>query len=360
MREVPLLNNSIEPRGVHKAERPCPAPAIHYPILLDEFDNYSADFSNLVITISTNPIGDVYLTYQFKIKSQSGEVLVPIAGFKSDYLPLTAAIPIPISVKPKEVAVEIIQLRINNKVVGPDVIQVFLLKDGNKGIHWQLPSNRVTYRITVSCRLPSFVRVAPLSTELVIGIFPPWGWSQGDAEITFKGALLNSTWGYKMIAGVHNLTTGKRLPKFIAGKRLPRLVTGKLRPLLSTKWPIREGIRVGIIILGFAVFFLSRLKLVVPGGLLLLIGAYSNTIIPAFFGRRILHWKLVVKLDTNQEVRLRVRAARFKGIALFSPLVPFWVVAGLLLIPVTGPLIRLWESVIKLLKPLIRALFGNP
>lgn len=264
------------------------------PLIIEDPSAYQGEFSDLQINVMVAPTRDVLISYNFDLTSSSGKLLLPVPGFKSDFLTV-GPFPIPLSVRVEGLDVEVDRMEVlpeDGTQVTTD-LSIRRLANGNKGILVSgLPDKRC--QITVACTLFGACRADILGTELVLGIFPPWGWNTGTISVQIEGALqAGSTWGQKLVAGVHSLQTGRR-----------RGFLEKYRP--------------------------------------------ANNLLRFFRTGNDLSWKFLTEnvLET-QEIRLRARASRVPFMAPISPLVVWAVVVIIVLGTLAGWLGGLIAEIIK-------------
>ncbi len=258
-------------------------------VLPEERAAFTGEFEDLEIKAAVNPLGDVYLTYQFKVKSTTERLLVPIAGYKPALvpLPLIEGASIPLLTRVEEVEVEIVKVHVEPQPAAS--AQIYQMADGNKGVVLELPKG-IKCTVSLVCRISKFTRAEFLGTDLVISIFPPWGWKkEKEVSIEFSGSLITSIWGHKLLAAVHHSLSGKRMNKKW------KIFGGKIRP----GWPF--------------------------------IGTFWRALKPGNFQR----WEFSVSsLGDDEEVRLRARAGRFPLLpgALVSPILPAWFLILILIV----------------------------
>lgn len=247
-------------------------------LLLEDTGAYQGEFSQLRVSLMAVPTRDVLIKYSFDFRPSSGKLLVPVPGFKSDFLTV-GPFPIPISVRVEkvDVSVDCVEVTKEDGTQMKPQVSIFRLRNGNKGVHLSgLPSERC--KICISCTLFDAGRTDILGTELVLGISPPWGWKSGTISVQLEGALqAGSTWGQKLVAGVHTLRTGRR-----------RGFLEKYRP--------------------------------------------ANKMLRLFKTSNDLSWEFLTEnVEETQEIRLRVRAARVPFMAPISPLV-IWAVVTIMVL----------------------------
>ncbi len=242
-------------------------------LLLEDSGAYQGEFSQLRVSLMAVPTRDVLIRYSFDFHPSAGKLLIPVPGFKSAFLTV-GPFPIPLSVRVEkvDVGVDCVEVTKEDGTQVKPQVSIYRLRNGNKGVHLSgLPSERC--KICISCTLFDAGRTDILGTELVLGIFPPWGWKSGTISVQVEGALqAGSTWGQKLVAGVHTLQTGRR-----------RSFLEKYRP--------------------------------------------ANNVLRFFRTGNDLSWEFLTEnVEETQEVRLRVRASRVPFMAPISPLVVWAVV----------------------------------
>jgi hypothetical protein len=162
----------------------------------------------------------VVVTQRLIASSTSGGILFIVAGFKSRYLQLfSVAFPFSVCADRVEIRIELARTRKPDLDTWVDVlekVELYRLADGNIGILVPLAGKKA-HDIELRMRLYDFARSDVLSTELVQGVFAPFGWQDQDILIRVRGTLQTASWGVKMVSGVHDCRTGRR-------------VQGKFRP----------------------------------------------------------------------------------------------------------------------------------
>jgi len=56
------------------------------PLIIEDPSAYQGEFSDLQINVMVAPTRDVLISYNFDLTSSSGKLLLPVPGFKSDFL----------------------------------------------------------------------------------------------------------------------------------------------------------------------------------------------------------------------------------------------------------------------------------
>ena len=211
-----------------------------FPLLLEEPEAYKGNFLWFSITIEVAPTRDIAFIHRFEVKTSSDKILLPLPGFKSEFMTV-GALPFPLSVQTQRVEVNIEKaiIKQNQDRCRPKT-ELYRLNDGNIGVMVYLPEQYKGRRckIQIVSRLKDFARSDPLSTELVIGIFPPWGWKKGEMRIELKGALQTVTLGQKLVAGVHDVKSGRRRRKYRPKDHIRRLI--KMNNDLSWNFSVGE------------------------------------------------------------------------------------------------------------------------